>query len=42
MCDQFGNISPNDLDLIKLFDTADEVVEYINEFYSNKRIMPNF
>ena len=29
-----GNISPGDLELIKVFDTADEVVTYIKDFYS--------
>ncbi len=42
MLEDSGNISPHDLDLIQVFDTADEVVEYINEFYTNKKIMPNF
>src|SRR5690606_26381009 len=42
MCEEHANISPHDLELVKLFDTADEVVNFINEFYSNKKIMPNF
>ncbi len=36
------NISPGDLDLIKIFDTADEVVEYIREFYAHNKLQPNF
>lgn len=42
MLDEFGNISPGDLDMIKLFDTADEVVAYVREFYSNNKLQPNF
>ena len=37
-----GNISPGDLDLIKVFDTADEVVAYISEFYTHNKLQPNF
>ena len=36
------NISPGDLELIKVFDTADEVVAYISEFYSHNKLQPNF
>ncbi len=36
------NLSEGDLDLIKLFDTADEVVAYISEFYKNNKLQPNF
>ena len=37
-----GNISPNDLDLIKLVDTEDEVVEIIDAFYRGRSLSPNF
>jgi len=37
-----NNISPGDLEMIKIFDTADEVVAYINEFYSHNKLQPNF
>ncbi|NKI32424.1 TIGR00730 family Rossman fold protein [Croceivirga thetidis] len=37
-----GNISPKDLDLIKLVDTEDEVVEIINAFYKGHTLSPNF
>lgn len=37
-----GNISPGDLDLIKVFDTAGEVVNYIGEFYTHNKLKPNF
>jgi uncharacterized protein (TIGR00730 family) len=37
-----GNISPNDLDLIKLVDTEDEVVDIIDAFYRGRSLSPNF
>jgi uncharacterized protein (TIGR00730 family) len=36
------NISPEDLDLMKIVDTADEAVEHIEEFYSKFVLSPNF
>jgi uncharacterized protein (TIGR00730 family) len=39
---QEGNISPGDLDMIKVFDTADEVVAYMTEFYTHNKLQPNF
>ena len=35
-------ISPGDLELIKIFDTADEVVAYMSEFYTHNKLQPNF
>ncbi|AEM72239.1 Conserved hypothetical protein CHP00730 [Allomuricauda ruestringensis DSM 13258] len=37
-----GNISAKDLDLIKLVDTEDEVVEIIDAFYKGRTLSPNF
>lgn len=37
-----GNISPNDLDLVKVVDTEDEVVEIIDAFYKGNTLSPNF
>ncbi len=37
-----GNISPQDLDLVKLVDTEDEVVEIIDAFYRGHTLSPNF
>ncbi|MBO0341087.1 MAG: TIGR00730 family Rossman fold protein [Bacteroidota bacterium] len=37
-----GNISSKDLDLIKLVDTEDEVVEIIDAFYKGRTLSPNF
>jgi uncharacterized protein (TIGR00730 family) len=42
MQDSEGNISPGDLDMIKIFDTADEVVAYMSEFYTHNKLQPNF
>lgn len=36
------NISEGDLEMIKLFDTADEIVDYIREFYTHHKLQPNF
>jgi len=37
-----GNISPDDLDLIHLVDTADEVIEILDSFYKELSLSPNF
>ena len=37
-----GNISAKDLDLVKLVDTEDEVVEIIDAFYKGNTLSPNF
>lgn len=37
-----GNISPKDLDLVKIVDTADEVVKIIDAFYKGRDLSPNF
>ncbi len=42
MQEKENNISPGDLELIKVFDTADQVVEYISEFYTHNKLQPNF
>lgn len=42
MCDDQQNINPEDLDLLHLFDTAEEVVSYFKEFYSKNPLRPNF
>ncbi len=36
------NISPEDMDLFTLVDTADEAVDVINKFYSKYLLSPNF
>jgi uncharacterized protein (TIGR00730 family) len=37
-----NNISPEDLDLINLVETADEAVKAIDDFYSKYLLQPNF
>lgn len=37
-----GNISAHDMDLIRLVDTEDEVVEIIDAFYKGNTLSPNF
>lgn len=37
-----GNISDHDMDLIRLVDTEDEVVEIIDAFYKGNTLSPNF
>lgn len=37
-----GNISPEDLDLIHLVDTADEVIDILDSFYKEYGLSPNF
>ncbi len=37
-----GNLSPGDLEMIKVFDTAEEVVAYLREFYAHNKLQPNF
>ncbi len=42
MLENESNISPGDLEMIKVVDTADEVVAYISEFYTHNKLQPNF
>ncbi|MEZ4827447.1 MAG: TIGR00730 family Rossman fold protein [Bacteroidia bacterium] len=42
LLEQYGNISPDDMFLFTVVDTADEVVEYITNFYSKHSVKPNF
>jgi uncharacterized protein (TIGR00730 family) len=42
MGEQEHNINPEDLDLIKIFDTTDEVVTYLLDFYKTHSLAPNF
>jgi hypothetical protein len=37
-----NNISKDDLALYKLVDTAEEVVQHIEEFYRSHALSPNF
>lgn len=42
LIEKFHNASPDDLKLIKLVDTADEVLEVIDAFYKKYSLSPNF
>ncbi len=42
MQEEEHNISPGDLDLIKIYDTAEDVVNHISEFYTHNKLQPNF
>ncbi len=37
-----GNVSQKDLELFSIVDTAEEVIEIIDQFYNKNRLMPNF
>jgi uncharacterized protein (TIGR00730 family) len=40
--DDEGNISPKDMDLFLIVETADEAVDVINKFYTKYGLSPNF
>lgn len=42
MLEQSGNISDQDLDLLHIADTSDEVADHILRFYSKHSLQPNF
>lgn len=42
LLDKFNNISPKDMDLIHVVDTADEVLHILDNFYRESRLSPNF
>jgi len=42
LLDKEQNISPGDIDLLKVVDTADEAVAEINRFYKKYLLSPNF
>ena len=42
LLEKYSNISPGDMNLIQLVDTADEVVERIDAFYKKYTLKPNF
>jgi len=42
MCAQEKNINPEDMNLIKLVDTAEDAVKVIDEFYAKYLLKPNF
>ncbi|MFN7312198.1 MAG: TIGR00730 family Rossman fold protein [Bacteroidota bacterium] len=42
MCDAERNINPEDMDLFKVVDSADDAVNYILDYYAEMSISPNF
>jgi predicted Rossmann-fold nucleotide-binding protein len=42
MLSKEGNISEPDLTLLKMVDTAEEVVDYTLKFYTKHALQPNF
>ena len=42
LLEKHGKISPQDMDLFSVVDTAEEVVEIINNFYTKHLLSPNF
>ncbi|WP_067149034.1 LOG family protein [Pseudotamlana agarivorans] len=42
LLDGYANISPQDLDLIHMVDTEDEVIDILDEFYKSSDLSPNF
>jgi hypothetical protein len=42
MCEQEKNVSPDDMFLFKVVDSADDAVNYILDYYADMSIRPNF
>jgi hypothetical protein len=42
LIEQYKNVSPEDLNLIKIVDTEDEVIEVLDNFYKKYNLSPNF
>jgi len=42
MIDKFKNANPEDMNLIRVVDTEDEVVEALDAFYKKYNLSPNF
>ncbi|XLS30969.1 TIGR00730 family Rossman fold protein [Flavobacteriaceae bacterium M23B6Z8] len=42
LLDRYSNISAGDLDLIKIVDTEEEVIEVLDSFYGKYNLSPNF
>ena len=42
LLDKYKNIGKKDLDLFKIVDSADEVIDVINKFYKKHHLQPNF
>jgi predicted Rossmann-fold nucleotide-binding protein len=42
MLEKEGNISPGDMDLFTIVDTAEDVVAHVLDFYTKHKLEPNF
>ncbi|RZJ26697.1 MAG: TIGR00730 family Rossman fold protein, partial [Flavobacterium sp.] len=42
LVEKYANVSPDDLNLIKIVDTEDEVVAALDNFYKKYTLSPNF
>ena len=42
LIEKYANVSPEDMDLIQIVDTEQEVVEILNNFYKKYSLQPNF
>ena len=42
LIEQYKNVSQEDLNLIKIVDTEDEVIEVLDNFYKKYNLSPNF
>ena len=42
LLEKFHNISPQDLDLIHLVDTPEEIITILDDFYNKYNLSPNF
>lgn len=42
LIEKHKNVSPEDLELFSVVDTADEVIQIIDKFYNKNRLRPNF
>lgn len=42
LLEDYKTISPEDLNLFRLVDTADEAIEHLNKFYNKYKLKPNF
>jgi uncharacterized protein (TIGR00730 family) len=42
LLEKYQKVSPEDLNLFRIVDTADEVLEHLNNFYNKYNLSPNF
>ena len=42
MIEQFKTVGPDDLNIFKIVDNEDEVVDVLNKFYKKYDLSPNF